>query len=81
MITFAVAKNCFRKISLSQSVWDKKAVGERIGEAVRKYGNITRIREDIGVVNVLNISNMLFTSEGYHGKIEKFFNIYKPCRG
>ena len=59
----------------------EKAVGEGIGEAVRKYGNIKRIREDIGVVNVLNISNMLFTSEGYHGKIEKFFNIYKPCRG
>ena len=42
------------------------------------------LEEDIGVVNVLNISNMLLTvltSEGYHGKIEKFFNIYKPCRG
>ena len=59
----------------------EKAVGERIGEAVRKYGNIKRNREDIGVVNVVNNSNMLFTSEGYHGKIEKFFNIYKFCCG
>ena len=55
----------------------EKAVRKRIGEAVRKFGNnIKRNREDIGVVNVLNNSNILFTSEGYHGKIEKFFNIY-----
>ena len=40
-----------------------------------------RNREDIGVANVLNNSNMLLTSEGYHGKIEKFFNIYKFCCG
>ena len=57
---------CKKLFSENIIISGEKAVGERIGEAVRKYGNIKRIREDIGVVNVLNISNMLFTSEGYH---------------
>ena len=71
------SENIIISVSLGE-----KAVGERIGEAVRKYGNIKRNRENIGVVNVLNNSNMLFTSERcYHGKIEKFFNIYKFCCG
>ena len=73
-------KNLFSENIVISVSLGEKAVRKRIGEAVRKFGNIKRNREDIGVVNVLNInSNILFTSEGYHGKIEKFFNIYKPC--
>ena len=74
-------KNLFSENIIISVSLGEKAVGERIGEAVRKFGNIKRNKKDIGVVNVLNNSNMLFTSEGYHGKIEKFFNIYKPCCG
>ena len=74
-------KNLFSENIIISVSLGEKAVGERIGEAVRKFGNIKRNKEDIGVVNVLNNSNMLFTSEGYNGKREKFFNIYKPCYG
>ena len=74
---------CYKKLFSENIIisvsFEEKAGREGIGKAVPKYGNIKRNRVDIGVVNVLNISNMLFTSEGYHGKIEKFFNIYKPC--
>ena len=63
---------CYKKLFSENIIisvsFGEKAVREEIGEAVPKYGNIKRNREDIGVVNVLNISNMLFTSEGYHGK-------------
>ena len=72
-------KNLFSENIIISVSLGEIAVRKRIGEAVRKFGNI-KLREDIGVVNVLNInSNILFTSEDYHGKIEKFFNIYKPC--
>ena len=61
-------KNLFSENIIISVSLGEKAVRKRIGEALRKFGNIKRNREDIGVVNVLNNSNILFTSEGYHGK-------------
>ena len=72
---------CCKKVILGKnhyiSLFGEKAVEEGIVEAVRKYGNINVVEEDIGVVSTKICRACYSLVRGIMEKIEKFSNICK----
>ena len=72
---------CCKKLDLEKnhyiSLFGEKAVEEGIIDAVRKYGNINVVEEDIGVVSTKICRTCYSQVKGILEKIEKFSNICK----
>ena len=63
------------------SLFGEKAVGEGIVEAVRKYGNINVVEEDVGVVSTRICRACYLLVKGILEKIDKFSDICRASCG